>query len=422
MAGAVRTVLTRAVIVSALGYFVDIYDLLIFGILRKPSLESLGLTGAANADTGLFLLNVQMVGLLLGGILWGVLGDKRGRVSVLFGSILLYSLANIANAFVQDVQTYAVLRFFAGLGLAGELGAAITLVGETLSQQTRGYGTAIVAGVGILGAVAAALVAQVADWRTGYLIGGALGLVLLVGRLSLRDSGLYRRMEASGKSRGNFLLLFQSRRRFARYVWCILVGAPVWFVIGILVSTADKFAAPLGVVGAVNPAMAILWCYAGASLGDFSSGFLSQWFQTRRGVLFEFLALTSLLIYGYVFSYGLTVAQFYGLIAVLGFAAGYWAVFVTNASEQFGTDLRATVATTVPNLIRGSLVPITLAFQLVDRFVSTPTAAMLVGQACVLVALLAVRNLPETYGRDLDFLEAAAPVRVARPAGAPFAT
>src|SRR5678815_49497 len=134
-----------AVIVAALGYFVDIYDLLIFGIVRADSLKSIGIAPDAQLGPTQLILNTQMIALLLGGILWGVLGDKRGRISVLFGSIILYSLANIANGFVHTVPQYAAARFLAGLGLAGELGGGITLVSESLDEKTRGHGTTIVA-------------------------------------------------------------------------------------------------------------------------------------------------------------------------------------------------------------------------------------------------------------------------------------
>src|SRR6187402_2881858 len=197
--------LTPIVIVAALGYFVDIYDLLLFGIVRKASLTDLGIIGDANRDAGEFLISMQMYGMLLGGIFWGILGDKKGRLSVLFGSIITYSIANIANGMVHSVEAYAFWRLIAGVGLAGELGAGITLVAETLPKNKRGYGTMIVASVGLTGAVVANLVYQIfGDWRLCYYAGGVLGLLLLFLRVSVRESGLYKQVVSQDEARGNF--------------------------------------------------------------------------------------------------------------------------------------------------------------------------------------------------------------------------
>jgi MFS transporter, putative metabolite:H+ symporter len=433
--GQVSTILNRVVIISALGYFVDIYDLLLFSIVRRASLVDLGVTPERLLADGIFLLNWQMGGLLVGGVLWGILGDKRGRVSVLFGSILLYSLANVANAFVASfatfgswgvIENYAALRFLAGVGLAGELGAAITLVTEVMTKETRGYGAAVVAGVGILGAVAAAIVANLTHWTTAYLIGGVLGLFLLLARFSLVDSGLFRRAAGANVRRGDLWLLVSDPRRLGRYALSLLVGLPIWFVVGILITFSPELSVPLGVQGQVEAGYAVLWCYVGLTIGDFASGWLSGFLRSRRLVFVSALALLSGLVYTYVFARGLSVDAFYGLSFALGVAAGYWAVFITNAAEQFGTNLRATVATTAPNFVRGAVVPITLAFgwvaglyQAAGRGGLLP-AAMIVGQACILIALFAVWRLPETYGKDLDYVEGApAPVPAAVEASAP---
>src|SRR6185312_6239212 len=173
-----------AVIVGALGYFVDIYDLLLFNIIRLPSLRSLGLTADEADKRGLTILSIQMGGLLIGGIIWGILGDKKGRLRVLFASIILYSLGSIANGMVHTVTQYEVARFITGLGLAGELGAGITLVSELMPKEKRGISTAWVAGIGLTGAVFAFLIkywfvgADGAGWRTCYYIGGGLGFLL----------------------------------------------------------------------------------------------------------------------------------------------------------------------------------------------------------------------------------------------------
>lgn len=398
--------LNKTVVIGALGYFVDIYDLLLFSIVRIPSLRGIGVAESALLAEGVFLLNAQMAGLLVGGLLWGILGDKRGRVSVLFGSIALYSLANIANAFVTDTSTYALLRFLAGVGLAGELGAAITLVSEVMSKETRGYGTSIVAGVGILGAVVASVVGGLFDWRVAYLVGGVLGLTLLALRYKMRESGMFHATTQQGHvRRGDLRLLFASRHRAMTYVRCVLIGVPLWFVIGILITFSPELSRDLGVVGAIAAGTAVAVCYAGLSLGDIASGFLSQYAKSRWWTVLGFTAATAGLVFAYFFARGVSAEVFYALCFALGLAAGYWAVFVTNAAEQFGTNLRATVATTVPNFVRGSVVPVTIAFQALAGSLGLARAALAVGAVTFLLALWALRGLDETYGKDLDYLD-----------------
>lgn len=393
------------VIISALGYFVDIYDLILFSIVRVPSLQSLGLTGSALFDNGVFLLNMQMAGMLLGGVLWGVWGDKKGRVSVLFGSILMYSLANIANGFVQNVETYAVLRFIAGIGLAGELGAGITLVAETLPKKTRGWGTMIIAAFGISGAVLAGFIAEHFDWRTSYFIGGGLGLLLLLLRAGAYESGLFKSVETKNVDRGHFFALFTSFDRFKRYLQCILIGLPTWFVIGILVTFSPELAAAIGVPGEVVAGRAVMMAYAGLVVGDVISGVLSQYWQSRKRVVFVFLVATVLAIGTYFYFPYSGVAQFYYACFGAGLAVGYWAIFVTVAAEQFGTNLRATVATTVPNFIRASLIPLTIGFAYLKPIVGAVDSAIIVGGICILIALVALVPMKETFGKDLDYLE-----------------
>ncbi|MCC6521814.1 MAG: MFS transporter [Polyangiaceae bacterium] len=395
-----------AVVVAALGYFVDIYDLILFSIVRKSSLLGLGVPPERVLDTGVLLINMQMGGMLLGGIFWGILGDKRGRLSVLFGSIVLYSLANVANAFVPNVEAYAVTRFIAGVGLAGELGAGITLVSESLSKETRGYGTTIVATVGITGAVVGALVAGLVPWQTSYLIGGGLGLALLVLRIGVYESGMFEKLKATrGVSRGNLFLLFSSWRRASRYLGVILVGVPIWYAVGVLVTFSPEIGAALGMSPAPEAAKAVMYCYIGLALGDFGSGALSQLLRSRKRVLFGFLLLTALAIAAYFTLGSASTTAFYAVCVLLGFATGYWAVFVTVASEQFGTNVRATATTTVPNFVRGAVVPLTLAFTALQRSVGVPGAAIAIGVVTMLVALGALATLDETYGKDLEFHE-----------------
>lgn len=400
-------VLYATVAVAGLGYFVDIYDLLLFSIIRVESLKSIGITEAEDLQNiGLSLLNWQMVGMLIGGVAWGVWGDKKGRLSVLFGSIILYSLANIANGFVETVAQYKVLRFIAGIGLAGELGAGITLVSEIMSKEKRGYGTTIVATIGILGAVAAYFVSQVWDWRTAFFVGGGLGIALLVLRVSVFESGMFDEIRHSAVQRGNFLSLFRNRDLFSRYVKCILVGLPTWFVVGILITLAPEFSKAFGMSDPVATAgKAVMWCYLGLTLGDLSSGLLSQWLQSRRAALLVFHLISVMTVIWYLVSGDITQVTFYIKIFLIGFGVGYWAVFVTIAAENFGTNLRATVTTSVPNFARGALVPITIGFKTASGSLGLIPAAWLVGGITVCIALITLYYLPETFGKDLNYLE-----------------
>jgi putative MFS transporter len=393
------------VLVAALGYFVDIYDLILFVIVRVKSLRSLGVPVDELLDRGAFLLNVQMIGMLLGGLLWGILGDKRGRLSVLFASIFLYSVANIANGFVRTVPEYAVLRFIAGVGLAGELGAGITLVSEVMSRESRGWGTTVVAGVGLCGAIVAGLVGAAFSWPVAYFVGGGLGLALLALRIGLRESGMFRGIQESEVPRGNFLLLFANRARAKRYVSVILVGMPIWFTISILVGFSPELSHAMGLAEAPDPGRAVMLFYIGASLGDFSSGFLSQVMRSRKKVLGIFLSLTALAIVVYFSIAGRSLTAFYASCAALGAATGYWAVFVTVASEHFGTNLRATTTTTAPNFVRGSVVPMTLAFRALKAPLGVTRSAMVVGGVALCIAAIALFCLDETFGRNLDFVE-----------------
>ncbi|GAB2948094.1 MFS transporter [Hymenobacter coalescens] len=404
--------LSAAVIVAALGYFVDIYDLILFSIVRVESLTDLGIRGAALTTEGTHLISMQMGGMLLGGILWGVLGDKRGRLSVLFGSILLYSLANIANGFVQSIEQYAWLRLIAGIGLAGELGAGITLVAETLPKEKRGYGTMIVATVGVSGAMLAYWVGAELGWRNAYFVGGGLGLALLVLRVGVFESGMFEQAKQQDVARGNFWSLFTNGPRLLKYLKCLLIGVPLWFVVGILITLAPEFGRALGVQGEVSAGLAVFWCYFGLVFGDFASGALSQLLHSRKRALQLFLLICGAVIAAYLFGLrGASPTAFYRMCFVLGISVGFWALFVTVAAEQFGTNLRATVATTAPNFARGSVVALVPIFNGVAALLGTAAAPDLIGSSAVvggvslLVAFWAVSTLPETYGKDLDYVE-----------------
>ncbi len=392
--------------VAALGYFVDIYDLILFSIVRKQSLMSIGVAENDLLTVGLHLMNMQMFGMLVGGIVWGILGDKRGRLSVLFGSIFLYSAANIANGFVSDVDTYAWLRFIAGIGLAGELGAGITLVAESMTKETRGYGTMVVVSFGVLGAVLAGIVGKSFDWTTAYFIGGGMGLLLLVLRLGVFESGMYAKVKESNVKRGNFFQLFTSKSRFVRYLCCITIGLPIWYLIGVLVFLSPEFAKELSIQN-VESGSAVLFFYLGTSIGDFMSGYLSQIFKNRKNIVKFYLFSIVVTVPIYLFTTSVDATTFYFICALLGFAAGYWAVFITIASEQFGTNLRSTVTTTVPNFVRGGLVLLTFGFEFFHQTLSMSlvTSALFLGVITVGIAFLSLLGLHETFGKELDYYE-----------------
>ena len=397
------------VIVAALGYFVDIYDLLLFGIVRVQSMKTLGL----DVDTaGTYIINFQMSGLLLGGILWGILGDKKGRLSVLFGSILVYSLANIACGFlpqfaVEDKLTlYAALRFIAGIGLAGELGAGITLVSESLPKELRAIGTSMVAGFGLLGAVVAQLTVELAgDWTYAYFIGGGLGLLLLLLRVGVLESGMYKNLQKENiVSKGNFFSLFTNSKRLIKYLKCIAIGLPTWFCIGILAMMSNQFAPAFGIEN-LNPGKAIMWAYVGISAGDFASGFISHALHSRKKAIFYMMLFTIIGILLMLFSGIKTENTYYFYCAWLGLGTGYWAMFVTVAAEQFGTNIRNTATTTVPNMVRG-LVPVMLmGFDFFKADYGVIISVMIVGAVIFALGIYSTLTIDETHGRDLDFTE-----------------
>jgi len=402
-----KFMVTAAVLVAALGYFVDIYDLLLFSIVRIPSLKGLGFSGQTLTDNGIFLLDVQMMGLLLGGIFWGILGDKKGRLYVLFGSIFLYSVANIANGFVNSIESYSVWRFVAGFGLAGELGAGITLVAEIMPKEKRGYATTIVAAVGVSGAVVGFFVAELFNWRTSFFVGGGLGLLLLFLRIGVSESGMFGRAKKQEAKRGDFLSLFTNRRRLMKYLRIIVIGIPTWYVVAILITLSPEFGNILGVKGIVNAGAAVAYCYGGLVLGDIVSGLLSQVLKSRIKVVYIFLVLTIISSAAYFLLHNISLSGFYAISFFLGFSAGYWVVFMTIATEQFGTNIRATVTTTVPNFVRGSVVPVTLLFQYLRGLFngSLIYAGVVVGVITIGLSFWALHYVQETFHKDLNYLE-----------------
>ena len=394
-------------IVAALGYFVDIYDLLLFSIIRVPSLQSLGLSKEQVTTDGEAIIMWQMAGLLIGGIIWGIMGDKKGRLSVLFGSIILYSLANIANGFVETVEQYKWIRFIAGLGLAGELGAGITLVSEMTSKEKRGIATSMVAGLGLTGAVVAFIMKENFHWRTCYFIGGGLGLALLVLRVSVFESGMFHEVKKMNVKRGRFLMLFNSADRIKRYVLGIMIGLPTWFVIGVLVSFSGEFGEQMGITEPIDPGKAIMYAYAAISIGDILIGFISQWFRSRKKALYLFYGITAVfMVLFFTVQWGGSASQMYWICAGLGFGTGFWAIFVTMAAEQFGTNLRATAATTIPNMVRGMLTVMILPmFQGFRNLTDYYTGGWLTALVIMVITVIAALFTRETFGKDLNYVE-----------------
>ncbi|AEE53537.1 MFS transporter [Haliscomenobacter hydrossis] len=394
-----------AVIVSALGFFVDVYDLLLFAIIRKPSLTDLGLSPEQVLTQGEYLISVQMIGLLLGGILFGIIGDKKGRLSVLFGSILLYSIANILNGMVVNVNQYAILRFIAGVGLAGELGAGVTLVSELLPKEKRSVATGFIAGFGIFGVVFAFLLSRYFDWRTCYYIGGGLGILLLLMRVSVHESGLFAQVKQTSVQRGNFMMFFTNKKRFIKYLQCVLIGLPVWYIIGVLVTFADQFGQAFGIVG-IDPARAIVYLYLGVALGDFSVGWLSERLKSRKKTYFIFVGITLVFCTLYFLQNGNEPSIFYALCGGMGFGAGFNVVYITMGVEQFGTNLRASAAISIPNMVRGALPLILWLFKsLRNTFNHYLMGAVVTGIILFVMAIVAAWFMEETYGKELDFVE-----------------
>ncbi len=394
------------VLVAALGYFVDVLDTQLYPALRVASLQSLGLAPEQVTDAGISILNWQMMGMILGGILWGVMGDKKGRVKVLFGSIILYSLGSIANAFVESVEAYRVVRFFVGIGLAGEIGAGITLISELLPKESRGYGTTIATACGVAGAMGSALIAQNMDWRSAYIVAGVLGLALLLLRISVNESGLYQTVGAKGHVvSGNFFMLFTDRTRFLRYACCILGGVPIYFFLGVFVIFAPEVGKSLEVEGNLSVAQAFVYDSVGITIGCFACGLVSQWLRTRRSALIGFLLCLFCLLLVMSHLKGIQPNAYYIFVFLGGFLIGYWGILVTTTAEMFGTNLRATATATVQNFIRSSIIPINLLIVFFKPEYGFLVSAQIVGLLCFALAAVALWYMPETYARDLDYVE-----------------
>lgn len=395
------------IIVAALGYFVDVFDLLLFTIVRVQSLKDIGVPEKDLLDAGVTIISWQMAGLLLGGLLWGVLGDRFGRLSVLFGSILLYSVGNIANAYVETVDQYKYLRFITGLGLAGELGVGVTLASELLPKRLRGLGTTFISTIGVMGAAAAAIVSHYTDWKTAYIIGGVMGLVLLVLRVNVKESGMYKNLAADRKkvSRGNLVMLLTKWDLLRRYLAVICIGAPIWGVIGLLIMFTPEFARDFGLKIQPTAVDAVLYCYIGTTFGSFFSGALSQRLKSRRKSIAVSLCMMIVFLALFVTVKPESLFVYYSLCGLLGAAAGYWAMFVQVGAEQFGTNIRATAATSIPNVVRGLTIPMTTAFSALIPAIGVTASGLTVMVVALALAFIGLYSVKETFHRDLDYLE-----------------
>ena len=398
------------VIVGALGFFVDIYDLLLFNIVRISSFTELGVAKDQLKSVGESIISWQMIGLTVGGILWGMMGDKKGRKSVLFGSILLYSLATIANGFVQTTEQYTWLRFIAGLGLAGELGASITLTSELLPKEKRGIAAAIIATSGVMGTITAYIVHALSgeNWRLCYFIGGGMGLALLFLRVKVLESSMYDHVKKLKPQLGNFLLFFTKKERMGRYLRGIFIGLPVWYIIGVLISFSDEFARQFGITGFDQPT-ALMLQYVALAFGDMTAGFLSNYLRSRKKTLLIFYSITTVfLILFFVLKGGGSAFNMYLLCMGLGFGSGISVLYITMSAESFGTNLRASAAISIPNLVRGFLPLILLLFQwlrsgaLLNNYI---TAAWVTGIIILSLGIFSAVQIKETWGKDLDFTE-----------------
>lgn len=402
-----KQLLKLPVIVAALGYLVDMYDLFLFSVVRVPSLKALGVADDKLLPEGVFLLNMQLAGLLIGGVLWGIMGDKKGRLSVLFGSIILYSLANMANGLVQTLPQYAALRFIAGVGLAGELGAGITLVAELLPQKLRGYGAVIVSTMGVLGGILAYFIADLFEWRISYFVGGGLGLLLLILRINVFESGLFLKIKSEKIDRGDIMMIFGNGKRLKKYFLAIVAGMPIWFVVGVLVTFSPEFGKAHGLPHAIIAGKAVMLSFFGQTFGNLACGVLSQRLQSRKKAIAIFMLLSFGTMLVYLLAPIGSTLLFYVIIAIIGFFNGYWTLFVMMAAELFGTNIRATVATSIPNFVRGSAIPLTSAFAFLKTNTSlgVSTAAVTIATITVMVAMSALYFLEETFSKDMNYVE-----------------
>jgi MFS transporter, putative metabolite:H+ symporter len=394
-----------AIIASALGFFVDLYDIIILSIVRAKSLLSMGVPESELLSKGVWLINIQMVGMLIGGFVWGIIGDKFGRLSVLFGSIILYSTATFANAYAGSFEMYLCLRFLAGVGLAGELGAAITLVTEQMPQKYRGIGPAIIAGCGMLGAIFGAYIGGKYSWQFTYQLGGMLGFALLILRLGVLESGLFNRMKEKTTSKGDFRLILNNSSHLKKYISICVMGFPGWFMNGVVMTFSPEIGRAWGMNPIPSVSAVFTFFFIGFTFGDLSSGFVSQLMRSRKKAILLYLSMFGIGMAAFFLFAKYSLTLYYGIFLFLGFSAGYTIVLLTLAAEQFGTNIRATVTTSALNLIRATVIPQATLFGILSPMIGAAHSALVVGIIAICLAFWALGNLEETFDKDLDFTE-----------------
>ncbi len=394
-----------AIIASALGFFVDLYDIIILSIVRSKSLLELGIPETELLSKGVFLINVQMVGMLIGGFVWGIIGDKMGRLSVLFGSIILYSSATFANAYAPNFEIYLLLRFLAGVGLAGELGAAITLVTEQMPQKYRGIGPAIIGGSGMLGAIVGAYIGGKYTWQFTYQLGGGLGFALLILRLGVLESGLFNAMKDKTSNKGNLRLLFKNKDYIIKYISICVLGFPVWYVNGVVMTFTPEIAKAWGMTEIPSVSTVFTYYFIGLTFGDLTGGFVSQYLQSRKKAIRLYLSMYAVAAVVFFMVGNQSLTLYYGLLLFLGFCVGYSIVLLTLAAEQYGTNIRATVTTSSLNILRATVIPQTLLFGFLSPYIGIVNSAMVVGVVAILLAFWGLSNLEETFHKDLNYTE-----------------
>ncbi len=398
--------LVLAVIAAALGYFVDLYDIVLFGVVRVASLKDIGIVGDELTSKGILLLNLQMIGMLIGGVFWGIIGDKLGRRFALLSTIAMYSTANILNGFVNDINSYAVLRFIAGVGLAGELGAGVTLVAEILPKQYRGYGTTVISFLGLMGALTASYVGASFDWRIAYFLGGAMGIVVLIGRFfTLRESEMFEAQKQTTHQRGNVMLILRSKSALLKFLAVTAVGVPIWYVSGIIITFSPEVGAALNLSRNITAAETLQWQAIGLAVGSGLSGIVSEMIKSRKKVVWGCFIGMAMLAIVVLNMHGAAVPLFMGVILAIGLGQGYWTVFITMAAEQFGTNIRATVTTSVPNFVRAMVVPMSLLLNALRHDLGLINSAILIGGVVFVTAFLALYFMSETYGKDINYIE-----------------
>lgn len=402
------------ILVASLGYFVDAYDLIIASVVRSSAIVELGLAQVGTPEHTKYAQlfeYVQSAGILLGGIIFGVYSDKKGRKKALYYSIAIYSIANILNgllsASVPFVGTvYCILRFICGFALAAELSIGIVMISETMKAKHRGYGTMIVVSFGILGAVLAAVLFEFIGihWQTLYLIGGIAGVLLLIFRFSVKETNPFLDLENQESERGSWVMIFKNRRLLKILFNAILLGFPIYFFISIPIKFATDYGKELGLT--IKGTIPIIVFYIAMSVSDIIANYLCQLFENRKKVLYFYLGLCTISVFLLHFYPPTTPEQYFYLFSpLMGFASGYWALLITFTNEQIGTNIRSTYTTAVPNVVRSLFIPIQLLLTVLQPTFGTSTSVFYIGVLAVILALLGLYSLKETWGKNLKFID-----------------